>query len=98
MTKRRATANSAFGNAASRNTPSSSSRRNSGQNSHPVNRPNPPRGRVERDQHLALLGKCFRCAKSDHLVPQCTYSEGVKCNLCGAMGHVTLACGRRQVA
>ena len=93
---RRTTASSAFGIAASLNTPSSSSRRNSGQNSRPANRSNPPCGRGERDRRLALRGKCFRCAKSDHLIPQCTYPEGVKRNLCGAVGHVTPACGRRQ--
>ena len=94
---RRTTATSAFGNAASRN-PSSSSRRNSGQNGHPANRPNPPCRMGERDQCLTLRGKCFRCAKTDHLLHQCSYPEGVKCNLCGTVGHVTPACGRRQVA
>ena len=56
------------------------------------------RNRAERDRRLALRGKCFRCARADHMVPQCTYPETVKCNLCGAMGHVTPACGRRQSA
>ena len=35
---------------------------------------------------------------TDHLLPQCTYPESVKCNLCGTVGHVTPACSRRQVA
>ena len=94
---RRTTASSAFGNAASRNT-SFTTRRNSGQKNCPANCSNPPRSRGERDPHLALCGKCFRCSKADPLIPQCTYPEGVKCNLCGAVGHVTPACGRRQNA
>ena len=58
----------------------------------------PNRNRGERDRRLALRGKCFRCARSDHMIPQCSYPETVKCNLCGAAGHVTPACSRRQSA
>ena len=32
------------------------------------------------------------------MIPQCTYPETVKCNLCGATGHVMSACSRRQSA
>ena len=53
---------------------------------------------VGGDQRLALRGKCFRCAKADHMIPSCSYPDSVKCNLCGATGHITPACGRRQVA
>ena len=51
----------------------------------------------EKETFASLRGKCFRCAKSDHIIPACSYPESVKCNLCGAVGHVTPACGRRQV-
>ena len=56
--------------------------------------PNPGRGRGERC--LALRGKCFRCARDDHLLPQCSYSERVKCNSCAAIGHISAACDRSQ--
>ena len=39
------------------------------------------RGRSERDRRLTLHGRCFCCAKEDHLLPQCSYPENVKCNL-----------------
>ena len=32
----------------------------------------PNRNRGERDRCLALRGKCFRCARSDHMIPQCS--------------------------
>ena len=32
------------------------------------------------------------------MIPACSYPETVKYKLCGAVGHVTLACGRRQIA
>ena len=86
---------SAYGNAVSRVPPN---RRTSGQGGQPPNRNNTSRGRGERDRCLALRGKCFRCAKADHMIPACTYPDSVKFNLCGAVGHVTPACGRRQVA
>ena len=95
---RRTTSSTAFGNAISRNPSSTnSSCRNSGQGGRPASRSNPPRGRGERDRCLALRSKCFQCAKSDHMIPACTYPESVKCNLCGAVGHVTPVCGRRKV-
>ena len=56
----------------------------------------PPRGRGERDQRLVLHGKYFRCAKHDHLLPQCSYPDTVKCNTCSATGHISPACGRHQ--
>ena len=54
------------------------------------------RGRVEQDRRLALPGKCFRCAKDDHLLPQCSYPERVKCNLYSATGHIIPAWSCRQ--
>ena len=87
---------SAYGNAVSR-TSNPSNRHNSGQSGRPANKNPPMRGKGERDQRLALRGKCFRCAKPDHMIPQCSYPESVKGNLCGAVGHVTPACGRRQI-
>ena len=63
-----------------------------------ASKPQTSKNRAERDRRIALRGKCFRCARADHMVPQCTYPDSVKCNLCGAMGHVTPACGRRQTA
>ena len=90
---------SAYSNAVSRSNPSfTSSRRNPGQSGRPANCATPPRGKGERDRRLALRGKCFRCAKPDHMIPQCSYPESVKCNLCGAVGHVTPACSHCQVA
>ena len=92
---RRTEPDSAYGNSASRATPT---RRPSTQGGQPSTRSNISRGRGERDRRLALHGKCFRCAKADHMIPSCPYPESVKCNLCGAVGHITPACGRRQVA
>ena len=78
-------------NPISRNNPSStSSRRNPGQSGCPANCGTPPRGKGEKDWRLALRGKCFRCAKPDHMIPQCSYPESLKCNLCGAVGHTLL--------
>ena len=61
-------------------------------------KPQAGKNRSERERRIALRGKCFRCARADHMLPQCTYPDSVKCNLCGATGHVTPACGRRQTA
>ena len=61
-------------------------------------KPQAGKNRAERERRIALRGKCFRCARADHMLPQCTYPDSVKCNLCGATGHVTPACGRRQTA
>ena len=63
-----------------------------------ASKPQSIKNRAERDRRIALRGKCFRCARADHMVPQCSYPDSVKCNLCGATGHVTPACGRRQTA
>ena len=87
---RRTVSTNAYRNAVSRlNTPSS--HRNPGQSGRSANKTPSSRGKGERDRHLALRGKCFRCARPDHMIPQCTYPESVKCNLCGAVGHVTNA-------
>ena len=56
------------------------------------------RGNGERSRRLALSCKCFRCARDDHMLPQCTYSASVKCNTCNGTGHISLACGKRQSA
>ena len=85
----------AYGNAAQRPAPN---RRQQAQGGRPSNRNNISRNRGEKDRRLALRGKCFRCAKNDHMLPSCLYPDSVKCNLCGATGHITPACGRRQVA
>ena len=62
------------------------------------NKSQPIKNKGERDRCLALRGKCFRCARPDHMIPQCSYPETVKCNLCGTLGHVTPTCSRRQSA
>ena len=91
---RKTTASSAHGNIASKAPP----RRVSGQNQQKNNRSSNPRGRGEKDRRLALRGRCFRCAKEDHMLPQCSYPSDVKCNLYSASGHITPACSRRQNA
>ena len=73
-------------------------RRPANQGNRPATGPNIPRGRGEWSRHDALRGKCFRYAKSDHMIPQCSYPETVKCNTCGATGHITPACERWQNA
>ena len=88
------TATSAHGNAASK----PSQRRNPNQNQPKNNRSSNNRGRGEKDRRLALRGRCFRCAKDDHMLPQCSYPSDVKCNLCSASGHITPACSHRQSA
>ena len=92
---RRTEPDSAYGNAVSRTTPN---RRPPTQGGRSSARSNISRNRGERDRRLALRGKCFRCTKADHMIPACSYPESVKCNLCGATGHINPACGRRQVA
>ena len=56
------------------------------------------RGGSERSRRTALRGRCFRCAREDHMLPQCSYPATVKCNTCNGTGHILLACGKRQVA
>ena len=71
---RRTEPDSAYGNAVSRVPPNSTSTRwTSGQGGRPPNRNITSRDRGERDRRLALRGKCFRCAKADHMIPACTY-------------------------
>ena len=82
----------AFGNAATKPPPG---RRQPPQGGR-TNRGGNNRNKSERERRLSLRGKCFRCAKGDHMVPACTYPESVKCNLCGGTGHITPACSRRQ--
>ena len=84
----------AFGNAASKAPPGRRQPAQGGRN----DRGGANRNKGERERHLSLRGKCFRCAKGDHMIPACTYPESVKCNLCGGIGHITPACSRCQVA
>ena len=56
------------------------------------------RGSGERSRRAALRGRCFRCAKEDHMLPQCSYPATVKCNTCNGTGHISSACGKRQTA
>ena len=93
--RRTLSSSSAYGNAVSRSG-NPSARRNPGQPGRNNTKNTPTHGRGERDRCLALRGKCFRCAKSDHMLPACSYPDSVKCYLGGATGHVTPACGRRQ--
>ena len=92
---RRTEPDSAYGNAVSKASPN---RRPSTQGGRSSARGNVSRNWGERDRRITLRGKCFRCAKADHMMPSCSYHESVKCNLCGATGHITPACSRRQVA
>ena len=86
---------SAHGLAISRSAPGSG-RRGVGTANKSQNRNNSNRNKGERDRRIALRGKCFSCARADHMITQCSYPESVKCNLCGALGHVSPACSRRQ--
>ena len=52
---------------------------------------NPTHGRGEQSRRTALRGKCFRCARNDHMIPNCSYPETVKCNSCGLTGHIAPA-------
>ena len=61
-------------------------------------RVNQNRGGAERSRRAALRGRCFRCAREDHLLPQCSYPSSVKCNSCNGQGHISPACGKRQAA
>ena len=91
---RKTTATTAFGITASKTSPQRRLPMNN-QNK-PNNRPSNTRGRGKRDRRLALHGRCFRCAKDDHILPQCSYPADIKCNLCSASGHITPACSRCQ--
>ena len=55
-------------------------------------------GNSERSRRAALRGRCFRCSREDHLLPQCSYPASVKCNTCNGQGHISPACGKRQAA
>ena len=92
---RKTTASTADGNAASK---LSSQCRPSAPAQPRNNRSSNNRGRGEHDHRLALRGRCFRCAKDDHMLPQCSYPADIKCNLCSSTGHITSACSRRQNA
>ena len=90
----KSTGSSVFVNAATKGpTPRRSTPQNSRNNSSNTNR-----GKGERSRCIELRGKCFRCAKGDHMIPSCTYPETVKCNTCGLQGHIAPACSRRQNA
>ena len=81
------TCNTAFGYAVTRGaTPC----RPANQGNRPAG-PYIPRGRGEQSRHVTLRGKYFRCAKSNNMIPQCSYPETGKCNTCGATGHITPA-------
>ena len=60
----------AFGNAAQRPAPS---RRQQAQGGRASNRNSAPRNHGEKDRRITLRGKCFRCAKNDHMLPACSY-------------------------
>ena len=64
---RKTTASTAFGNAASK---SPSQRRPPASTQPKNNRSSNNRGKGEHDHHLALRGRCFRCAKDDDM---CSY-------------------------
>ena len=51
----------------------------------------PNRGGNERSRRSALRGRCFRCAREDHMLPQCSYPATVKCNTCNNSGHISSA-------
>ena len=87
----------AYGHAVTR-TNTNTGRKPSNQSNRPQNKNQSNNNKGECDRRLALRGKCFRCAHPDHMIPQCSYPETVKCNLCGTLGHVTPACSRRQSA
>ena len=87
----------AYGHAVTR-TNTNAGRKTTNTSNKSLNRNQPNKNKGERDRRLALRSKCFRCAHPDHMIPQCSYLETVKCNLCGALGHVTPACSRRQLA
>ena len=91
---RKTTGSSAFSNAA---TQGNAQRRPANQGKRSVNT-NVTRGRGERGRRIALRGKCVRCARNDYIIPNCSYPESVKSNTCGASGHITPACERRQNA
>ena len=85
---RQTVSTNAYGNAIScSNAPSG--RKNPGQSGRSANK-NPALEEKEKETD--------RCARPDQMIPQCTYPESVKCNLCIAVGHVTPACSCRQSA
>ena len=90
----KSTGSSVFVNAATKGpTPRRSTPQNSRNNSSNTNR-----GKGERSRSIELRGKCFRCAKGDHMIPNCTYPETVKCSICGLQGQIAPACAHRQNA
>ena len=50
--------------------------------------------REEQLRREKLYGKCFRCGKSDHVLPDCTRPAHLSCGTCGKKGHAKLACSR----
>ena len=53
---------------------------------------------AERERCKKISGKCFRCAKSDHLMQDCKISPSIKCNSCNNSGHISPACDKDQNA
>ena len=57
---------------------------------------NPDRGLGKQKQRIALQRRCFWCARDDHMLPQCTFPDTVKCDTCAATDHISAAYGRSQ--
>ena len=48
---------------------------------------------AEKKRRNAMKGKCFRCCSGDHMANNCKVAKDVKCQSCGARGHIQSACG-----
>ena len=76
---RKTTAPSAHGNATSRINQRRPAPQPRQKNSRPAQ--SATRGKGEKDRRLALRGRCFRCAKDDHMLSDCSYPSDVKLSL-----------------
>ena len=43
-----------------------------------------------------IQGRCFRCGKSDHMLPACNQPAHWTCGICGKKGHAKLACSKNS--
>ena len=56
----------------------------------------PPPSREEIKRREMMQGRCFRCGRSDHMLPDCTMPAHRTCGICGKRGHAKLACSKNS--
>ena len=52
--------------------------------------------REETKRREMLQGRCFRCGRADHMLPDCTQAAHRTCGICGKRGHSKGACSKNS--